>query len=124
MAGREPRPQGQGGCEVQGSIQDEKGLVKMSFNFSLYRLLAKPSAPTSSSVTRSLPRSTKIRRVTRPGTPCIDVTGQKTKSTVPKNLGKVFQPRACSEDNRVAVDARARQKQWDHKRPQLRTWSS
>ena len=34
----------------------------------------------------SLPRSTKIRRVTRPGTPCIDVTGQKTKSTVPKNL--------------------------------------
>ena len=36
VAGREPRPQGQGGCEVQGSIQDEKGLVKMSFNFSLY----------------------------------------------------------------------------------------
>ena len=24
--------------------------------------------------------------------------------------GKVFQPRACSKDNRVAVDARARQK--------------
>ena len=38
----------------------------MSFNFSLYRLLTKPSAPTSSSVTRSLPRSIKIRRVTRP----------------------------------------------------------
>ena len=86
VAGKEPRPESQEGCEVQGNIQDEKGLVKMSFNFSLYRLLTKPSAPTSSSVTRSLPRSIKIRRVTRPGTPCIDVTGQKTKSTVPKNL--------------------------------------
>ena len=36
VVGREPRPEGQGGCEVQGSIRDEKGLVKMSFNFSLY----------------------------------------------------------------------------------------
>ena len=31
VARREPRPQGQGGCEVQGSIQDEKRLSKNVF---------------------------------------------------------------------------------------------
>ena len=29
VAGREPRPQGQEGCEVQGSIQNKKGLVNV-----------------------------------------------------------------------------------------------
>ena len=38
----------------------KKGLVNV-FNSSLYRFLAKPSAPTSSRVTRSSPRSTRIR---------------------------------------------------------------
>ena len=60
VAGREPGNQSQGGNEVQSSIQDKKGLVNV-FNSSLYRFFAKPSAPTSSRVTRSSPRSTRIR---------------------------------------------------------------
>ena len=87
VVGREPRPEGQGGCEVQGSIQDEKGLVKMSFNFSLYQAARKSKRADIVKRDEKFAKEYQDQESneTRPGTPCIDVTGQKTKSTVPKN---------------------------------------
>ena len=67
VAGREPdlRAKEAEKSKVVFKIH-KKGLVNVS-NSSLYRFSAKPSRPTSSRVTRSSPRSTRIRRGMRSG---------------------------------------------------------
>ena len=57
----------------------------MSFNFSLYQAARKAKRAVKRDEKFAKEYQDQESNETRPGTPFIDVTGQKTKSTVPKN---------------------------------------